>query len=235
MSTINKSTVDKSTVNKIYDKICNRGYGRFRKEACKLVASCKLPTKFHQGVTVDMMCFDYYDKENEVIALVHGRPNLPSETPCVRVHSACITGEIFGSEKCDCGFQFDQAMEMICSSSCGIMLYMTSHEGRGIGIRNKIMAYQLQERGANTLEANEILGLPLDGRDFKPAAEVLKFFNIEEIKLITNNPEKRLCMEKNGIKVIEQLPITTNLNKHNRNYLLLKQNVLNHNFGVVLN
>lgn len=195
-------------------------------------ASCNLPTKFNHGTTVEMMTFHYGNKENEVIALIHKGPDYSEEhVPTVRVHSACITGEIFGSEKCDCGTQFDYAMEDICRKSYGIVLYMTSHEGRGIGIENKIKAYQLQEKGADTLKANEMLGLPHDIRDFQPAVEVLRYLHITHVKLLSNNPDKVDALEKGGIKVIEKLPIKPALNSHNKNYILVKQNVLKHDFG----
>ena len=205
-----------------------------KNDSCTLVASCKLPTKYHHGTEVEMLCFDYEKKQNEVIALVHKTKFSSNFQPLVRIHSACITGEVFGSEKCDCGQQFDDAMEQICSSNYGVMLYMTSHEGRGVGIKNKILAYQLQEHGANTLEANELLGLPRDIRDFMPSVAVLKYFNIDALHLISNNPEKRKALERGGIHVIEQIYTNSKINAHNKQYLLVKQNILKHNFRTVI-
>lgn len=198
---------------------------------CKLMAKCKLPVKFSRVFEVDMMSFSCNEKNEDVIALVYKSPNSKiTDIPLVRVHSACITGEIFGSQKCDCGYQFKKGMENICFSSYGIMLYMTAHEGRGIGLTNKIKAYQLQENGANTIEANEQLGFPADARDFSVAIEVLKYLKVRKINLMTNNPEKVKALGQGGITVVKETSLPAELNKFNEQYLLLKQNVLFHRF-----
>ncbi len=198
---------------------------------CELMAECKLPVKFSRACEVDMKSFSYNGRPEEVIALIHKKSEIAvNEVPLVRVHSACITGEIFGSQKCDCGYQFKQGMGKICSTAYGIMLYMTSHEGRGIGLNNKIRAYQLQEQGANTIEANEKLGFPADARDFSAAVAVLKFLKVDRVKILTNNPEKIKVLRNNNIEVVEQVSLSAELNQFNKQYLLLKQNVLAHRF-----
>lgn len=197
----------------------------------KLIGECRLPIKFNEEITVDVAIFNGGKKKEEVVALIHkGKGYHSNSIPLVRVHSACLTGEVFGSQKCDCGYQFKTGMETICNSPYGIMLYMASHEGRGIGLGNKIRAYQLQEKGADTLEANIMLGFSADARDFTLAAEVLKHLKATKVKLITNNPDKILSLQKEGIEVIEQINLSAYLNKFNESYLYLKKHILKHKF-----
>lgn len=213
------------------DKILSMNYNhqKVMSSNCSLAGMCHLPTDFIDEVELELMCFNYDNKMDEVVALIHKSDTcLENEIPIVRVHSACITGEVFGSQKCDCGFQFRNAMKEICSAPFGIMLYMTSHEGRGIGLGNKIRAYKLQEKGANTLEANEMLGFGHDLRDFKPAVSVLNFLSIKQIKLITNNPDKVKSLEAGGISVIEQICLSSPINTHNASYLNVKKDILHH-------
>jgi 3,4-dihydroxy 2-butanone 4-phosphate synthase/GTP cyclohydrolase II len=200
---------------------------------CKMSASCKLPVVFGDQI-LDMYSFDCGRGEGEVIVLMHKSKDIqPNTTPYVRIHSACITGEVFGSQKCDCGFQFDEAMRTICDSEYGIMIYMSFQEGRGIGLTNKVRAYQLQEEGADTLKANELLGFEHDARDFSPAAEVLKYLGVDKINLLTNNPEKTMSFEKTGIHVENVIPLCCPVNQYNRDYIMTKKNTLNHTFGAL--
>lgn len=193
-----------------------------------LLASCKLPTEYNEKI-FDILSFNCGNDDGEVVALIYkDKSSLSNETPIVRIHSACITGEVFGSQKCDCGYQFQHGMEQIASSPYGIMLYMAFHEGRGIGLTNKIKAYKLQEKGINTLEANEILGFQHDERNFEPAIDVLKFLKIGEVKLITNNPDKIAALENGGIRIQKNINITPPLNPHNQNYIFVKRKFLNH-------
>jgi GTP cyclohydrolase II len=151
------------------------------------------------------------------------------ETPYVRVHSSCVTGDVFGSLRCDCGNQLHKAMEIIKEQGAGIILYL-SQEGRGIGIANKLRAYQLQSAGMDTVEANVALGFEADERDFALAAAILKQLSINQVVLITNNPAKIEALDHKGIKVVKREPIITDTNIHNQRYLDTKAEKLNHTF-----
>lgn len=200
---------------------------------CHLKASCQLPIS-DTNTFVEAMSFDCGGGEGEVVALVHkGKQFCTNDIPFVRIHSACLTGEVFGSQKCDCGYQFRKAMKLICQSSFGIMLYMAFQEGRGIGLTNKIRAYKKQEHGLDTLKANEALGFAHDLRDFLPAAAVLNFFDIDKVKLITNNPSKVKTLVKAGINVVEAILLETPVNKHNKGYLFTKRDILHHSLKLV--
>ena len=164
------------------------------------------------------------DQRNHV-ALVRGRLRA---APLVRIHSECLTGDVFGSLRCDCGFQLDEAMRRIGEEGAGVVLYMRGHEGRGIGLIHKLAAYALQEQGRDTVEANLDLGFPEDGRDYGVAADILRDLGITDLRLLTNNPAKRDGMEKNGLRIVERVPLTIGENDHNRAYLLTKVAKLGH-------
>ena len=146
----------------------------------------------------------------------------------VRVHSECLTGDVFGSLRCDCGFQLDEALSRIGGEGAGVVLYMRGHEGRGIGLIHKLAAYALQERGRDTVEANLDLGFPEDGRDYGIAAGILKDLGVTDLRLLTNNPAKRAGMEQNGLRIIERIPLVSGENDHNRTYLRTKVSKLGH-------
>ncbi|WP_338521580.1 3,4-dihydroxy-2-butanone-4-phosphate synthase [Candidatus Legionella polyplacis] len=151
---------------------------------------------------------------------------LHDEIPLVRIHSECITGDVFGSCKCDCGMQLHKALyEINCKG--GILIYLRQ-EGRGIGLSNKLKAYALQEKGYDTVEANLKLGLPADNRDYSVAFQILKYLNFNKIRLLTNNPEKVIALEKYGINIVERLPLVINATDDNRIYLKTKQKKLGH-------
>jgi len=152
------------------------------------------------------------------------------DQPLVRMHSECLTGDVFGSQRCDCGEQLSKSISLIEAAGSGLIIYLRDHEGRGIGLAEKIKAYQLQENGADTVSANITLGHPVDDRDYQDAIEILKRLGISAINLLTNNPIKLSQLLAAGIKVT-QLPIQIASNKHNQSYLKSKKEILNHALG----
>lgn len=150
----------------------------------------------------------------------------------VRVHSQCLTGDTFFSYKCDCGGQLRQSMRIIGKKGKGIIIYL-SQEGRGIGLYHKINAYALQEKGLDTVEANQALGFPDDKRDYLIASEILHSLNISKIILLTNNPDKIKQLDKNGIKVIKRVALETKPQKHNKKYLITKKQKMRHQLSKV--
>ena len=147
----------------------------------------------------------------------------------VRVHSECLTGEVFESMRCDCDQQLDWALDHIETRGIGMVIYLRQ-EGRGIGLFNKIRAYALQDSGLDTVEANEELGFPSDLRTYEVAAEILNVLGIHSVNLITNNPRKVDALRKHGIKIKSRIPILIEPNDHNRHYLKIKGDKLNHHF-----
>jgi len=165
---------------------------------------------------------------NEVhMALVKGTWE-KDEPVMVRVHSSCVTGDIFGSCRCDCGPQLQSAMQMVDREGKGVVLYM-KQEGRGIGLLNKLRAYKLQEQGLDTVEANLQLGFDMDNRDYGIGAQILHDLGISKIRLITNNPKKRVGLMGYGLEIVENVPIEIAPNPHNEKYLLTKRDKLGHN------
>ncbi|NBV85531.1 MAG: bifunctional 3,4-dihydroxy-2-butanone-4-phosphate synthase/GTP cyclohydrolase II [Verrucomicrobia bacterium] len=161
------------------------------------------------------------------LALVKGHPE-KTDAPLVRVHSECLTGDVFGSCRCDCGPQLHKAMQMIEAEGCGIVLYMRSHEGRGIGLPAKIHAYKLQESGLDTVEANLRLGFPAELRDYGVGAQILVDLGIHKMRLLTNNPKKVIGLEGYGLEIVERLPINAPPNPHNEKYLDTKRSKMGH-------
>jgi len=182
-----------------------------------------LPTKFG-----DFRLIPFIQKSNglEHLALIKGQWT-KDEPVLVRVHSSCMTGDIFGSYRCDCGEQLDNAMKMISAEEKGVLIYM-NQEGRGIGLFNKIKAYKLQEQGRDTVEANIELGFNDDERDYGVGANILHLLNLGKIKLITNNPVKRAGLEGYGITITENIPLIVKPNPHNRFYLETKRDKMGH-------
>lgn len=169
------------------------------------------------------------DKGDPMPHLTLRHPELnPADTIVVRVHSECITGDVFHSLKCDCGQQLNAAMKIIALEK-GILIYLRQ-EGRGIGIINKIKAYQHQENGLDTIKANEALGLKSDYRDYSIAAEILSGLGISRVKLLTNNPEKIDDLNKNHIDVVARIPLIIEPNEENRDYLKTKEASMGHLF-----
>ena len=149
------------------------------------------------------------------------------EPVLVRVHSSCVTGDIFGSCRCDCGPQLHQAMEQIEKAGKGVIVYM-NQEGRGIGLLNKLKAYKLQENGRDTVEANLELGFKMDERDYGVGAQILRDLGLSKIKLLSNNPVKRVGLMGYGLEIVESLPIIIPSNKHNEKYLQTKKDKMGH-------
>lgn len=148
-------------------------------------------------------------------------------TPLVRVHSECLTGDIFGSARCDCGKQLHAAMQMVEKAGCGVVLYMRQ-EGRGIGLANKLHAYKLQENGLDTVEANIELGFAADLRDYGVGAQILSDLGLKRIRLMTNNPQKVVGLQGYGLEIVERVPIISEPGDHNRRYLETKKNKMGH-------
>ncbi len=163
------------------------------------------------------------------IALVAPTPEgaLPGAEALVRVHSECITGEAFGSLKCECGPQLDAALSLV-NERGGIVIYLRGHEGRGIGLANKLRAYQLQEQGLDTLDANLQLGLPADARDYSAAAEILADLGVDRVRLLTNNPDKVAQLRAHGIEITERVPLLVGVTEQNIGYLSAKRDRMGH-------
>jgi 3,4-dihydroxy 2-butanone 4-phosphate synthase/GTP cyclohydrolase II len=163
----------------------------------------------------------------EHLALLYG--DLSRRTaPLVRVHSECMTGDLFGSRRCDCGPQLDLALRRIVNEGAGALIYLRGHEGRGIGLGQKLRAYALQDRGLDTVEANRALGLPVDARDYADAAQILDDIGVTRLRLLTNNPGKRLGLAELGVAVTERVPIQVPANRDNLRYLKTKRARLGH-------
>jgi len=183
----------------------------------------KLPTAYGD---FDLIPFLQKSNGHEHLAIIKGDWT-KDEAVIVRVHSSCITGDIFGSLRCDCGDQLHTALQMIEKEGTGVLLYL-SQEGRGIGLFNKIKAYKLQEQGRDTVQANLDLGFNEDERDYGVGANILRELGLGKLKLITNNPKKRKGLEGYGLEIIENLPLVVEPNKHNRFYLETKRDKMGH-------
>ena len=199
---------------------------KYRKEQHLSVskeAEAKLPTKYG-----DFKVLAFNEKGSEKCHLELVKGDITTDEPVlVRVHSECLTGDALGSRKCDCGEQYASAMEMIEKEGRGILLYMRQ-EGRGIGLLNKLKAYGLQDTGLDTVDANLALGFKADMRDYKVSADILKILEINNIRLITNNPAKIEGLEKHNIEVVERVPIQMPINKSDEFYLKTKKERMNH-------
>ena len=198
-------------------------YRRRHEKLVTKVAQANLPTKYGQFTAI---AYKSTIDPDQHVALVKG--DVSSDEPVlVRVHSECLTGDVFGSLRCDCGEQIEMALNAIAEEDRGVLLYMRQ-EGRGIGLHNKIAAYALQDKGLDTVEANETLGFPADLRDYGIGAQILVDLGLKNIKLLTNNPKKVVGLEGYGLHVVETVPLRVDPNPLNLRYLETKQQKLGH-------
>ncbi|MDE0375695.1 MAG: GTP cyclohydrolase II [bacterium] len=187
-------------------------------------AEAAIPTRYGRFRAIG---YESLDDGRHHVALVRGRVT-GEEGVLVRMHSECLTGDVFASLRCDCGFQLQEAMRRIGEAGRGVILYMRGHEGRGIGLIDKLAAYALQEQGRDTVEANLDLGLPEDSRDYGAGARMLADLGVNSLRLLTNNPAKRAGVEAYGVRIVERVPLVVGENDHNRNYLHTKVAKLGH-------
>jgi 3,4-dihydroxy 2-butanone 4-phosphate synthase/GTP cyclohydrolase II len=188
------------------------------------VARANLPSVYTKD-GLNMRAFRSLADGVEHLALVRGDPEPGA---LVRVHSECLTGDALGSLRCDCGEQLRAAMDLIGRSRSGALIYVRGHEGRGIGLANKVAAYKLQDQGLDTAEANAALGFSADSRDYRVAAEIIRAIGLDEIRLLTNNPLKRTALELYGVRVSEDVPLVLPSNPHNADYLATKRDKMGH-------
>jgi len=187
------------------------------------IVSVDMPTKYGH---FKLIAFQEKNTTNEHLALVKGEWE-KDEPVLVRVHSSCFTGDILGSLRCDCGEQLHASMKMVEKEGRGAILYM-SQEGRGIGLLNKLKAYRLQEQGMDTVEANLHLGFQMDQRDYGVGAQILRHLGITKLRLISNNPKKRVGLIGYGLEIVENIPVEVHPNPHNERYLQTKRDKLGH-------
>jgi GTP cyclohydrolase II len=188
-----------------------------------IATRARLPVSASEAA--EIIAFRSPDEPREHVALVVGRRN--ESLPVVRLHSECLTGDVLGSLKCDCGPQLHQALHQIADAQWGVLLYLRQ-EGRGIGLVNKLRAYAMQDQGFDTVDANVRLGFAIDARDFSVAARMLDLLGIGEVRLLTNNPNKVAGLEAAGISVAERLPIVLPANPHNEHYLATNRDRTGH-------
>ncbi|OGU81954.1 MAG: bifunctional 3,4-dihydroxy-2-butanone 4-phosphate synthase/GTP cyclohydrolase II [Stygiobacter sp. RIFOXYC12_FULL_38_8] len=199
-------------------------YRRKREKLVKCKTVIDLPTNY--GVFKLHLYENLLDPNDNPLALTMG--NIDNDTPTlVRVHSECLTGDVFGSKRCDCGEQLSAAMEMIANEGRGVLLYMRQ-EGRGIGLANKLLAYELQDKGSDTVEANETLGFKADLREYGIGAQILKDLGLTKIRLITNNPKKIIGLKGYELDIVERVSVEMEPNENNSKYLKTKRDKLGH-------
>lgn len=197
---------------------------RLQKESLiERLIDVKLPTDFGD---FDLVAYKQVSTGENHLALIKGEWE-KDEPVLVRVHSSCVTGDIFGSCRCDCGHQLHAAMDMVEKAGKGVVLYM-NQEGRGIGLINKLKAYKLQEEGMDTVQANEALGFNMDHRDYGVGAQILRDLGITKLSLITNNPKKRVGLMGYGLEIVNNVPIEISPNPHNEKYLQTKRDKMGH-------
>ncbi len=199
-------------------------YRRHQEKLVERIVEARIPTRYGS-----FQAFGYRSlvDDRQHMALVYGEIG-DGEAVLTRVHSECLTGDVFGSLRCDCGDQLDQALARISEAGRGVVLYIRGHEGRGIGLLHKLAAYNLQDGGMDTVDANVNLGLPVDARDYGVGAQILYDLGVRSMRLLTNNPKKRAGIEGYGLSIIEQVPLSVNPTDENRGYLETKASRLGH-------
>ncbi len=205
----------------IADLIAHR---REREKLVERVVEARIPTEHGTFTAVG---FRSLVDDRQHIALVMG-DLADGERVLTRVHSECLTGDVFGSLRCDCGDQLDMALARVAAEGRGVVLYIRGHEGRGIGLLHKLAAYRLQDEGMDTVDANVNLGLPVDARDYGVGAQILYDLGVRSMRLMTNNPTKRAGIEGYGLSIVEQVPLSIEANEENRDYLKAKASRLGH-------
>ncbi|MFE7649040.1 GTP cyclohydrolase II [Streptomyces phaeoluteigriseus] len=187
------------------------------------VVNAPLPTVYGKFQAIGYLD---HDRGDEQVALVYGEPG--SENVLTRLHSECLTGDAFGSQHCECGDQLESALRAVVAEGRGIVVYLRGHEGRGIGLLGKLRAMALQAEGLDTVEANVALGFPVDARDYKVAADMLRDMGVRSVRLMSNNPRKREALVENGIQVAEEVPLLIEPCENNITYLRTKRERLDH-------
>lgn len=188
------------------------------------IAQSELPSAFSDEPLRVHAFRNLIDGTDHLALVKHPLPAVP----LVRVHSECLTGEALGSLRCDCGPQLQESMRLVSESDGGVVIYLRNHEGRGIGLANKIMAYALQDRGHDTIEANTALGFAPDPRDYTAAAHMLKSLGVGSLRLLSNNPDKARALNLLGLEIVEQIPLVVEANPHNAAYLATKRDRMGH-------
>src|SRR5216684_4392553 len=192
------------------------------KDGIRIVARAKLPTRFGP---FEILGIEGKDERENAVALVRGR--VRGHTPLVRIHSQCLTGDVLASERCDCRAQLELSLRRIAASPSGVLLYLPQ-EGRGIGLMNKLRAYELQDRGMDTVEANEELGFAADSRDYAFSAAALLLLGVRRVRLLSNNPDKVRQLESAGIRVVERVPCRPRTSHVSRAYMETKRTKMGH-------
>jgi GTP cyclohydrolase II len=200
-----------------------RKHPKKKSSGVKLIAQAALPTR-HGRFTI--YGFKGAGPQDEAIALVRGKLG-GKAAPLVRVHSQCLTGDVLGSLRCDCRAQLELSLKKIGQAGSGILLYLPQ-EGRGIGLMNKLRAYELQDGGMDTVEANEELGFAADSRDYRFSAQTLRLLGVRRVRLLSNNPDKVSQLEKNGVRVVERVPCQPRGSQASRAYLKTKRSKMGH-------
>jgi GTP cyclohydrolase II len=196
-------------------------------ECAEHIASATLPTRYG---TFASYAFRVKTDGTEHLALVMGEVR-SHEAVLTRLHSECLTGDAFGSFRCDCGEQLDAALRHIAANGAGVLLYLRGHEGRGIGLSNKILAYALQEQGRDTVDANRDLGLPDDAREYDSAASILRWLGVLSVRLMSNNPDKFKTLQRHGIPVHDRVDLAIPMREENERYIWAKRKRFGHYFS----
>ncbi|MEU1185609.1 GTP cyclohydrolase II [Streptomyces sp. NPDC005820] len=205
------------------EKIGVLGEQTAQRTGVERVVNAPLPTVYGKFQAVGYLD---HDRGDEQVALVYGE--IGSEDVLTRLHSECLTGDAFGSQHCECGDQLESALRAVVAAGSGIVVYLRGHEGRGIGLLGKLRAMALQAEGLDTVEANVALGFPVDARDYKVAADILRDLGVRSVRLMSNNPRKREALVDNGIQVAEEVPLLIEPCENNITYLRTKRERMDH-------